>query len=265
MKTSLKETAYRHIRSKLLSRELKPGSSLSPRALAKEIGISFTPVRDAIGQLAIEGLLETHPKKGTTVVDISRDDLAELYDVREALECHAVAKSDAKYTEADFIEMEKSTDEMEAVAAEVKQAGGQAFSVEQSDRFMVADAAFHVALLRGAGNKKAIRIVNELRVMTRIFGHRTREALPGGDLTIVCRDHRELIQALRERNGEKARGILGEHLRRGCRRALAAFDRSRMEEAAGHGSWVTYPAELQGRIQELEEKAEGKDAREGAS
>jgi DNA-binding GntR family transcriptional regulator len=259
MKTSLKETAYRHIRSKLLTRELKPGSPLSHRALAKEIGVSFTPVRDAISQLTLEGLLETHPKRGTTVADIGRDDLAELYDVREALECHGVAKPDARFREADFEELERQTAQMEEVAAEVDKTGGQSWTAEQSDRFMVADASFHVTLLRGAGNRKAIRIVNDLRVMTRIFGHRNREDLPAGDLNVVCREHREIIEALRENDGARARDVLGEHLRRGCRRALAAFDRSRMEEAAGHGSWVTYPEELQGRISELEDKAEADD------
>jgi len=259
MKTSLKETAYRHIRSKLLKRELKPGSSLSHRELAKEIGISFTPVRDAIGQLTIEGLLETHPQRGTTVADISREDLAELYDVREALECHGVAKADVRFSGADFTELEQYTAEMEEVAAQVEQSGGEACTTEQSDRFMVADAGFHVALLRGAGNRRAIRIVNELRVMTRIFGHRNREELPGGDLKLVCGEHRRVIEALRQGNGALACEVLGEHLRRGCRRALAAFDRNRLEEAAGRGSWLTYPAELQGRIVELEEKAKTED------
>ena len=255
MKTSLKETAYYHIRSKLLNRELKPGSSLSHRELAKEIGISFTPVRDAIGQLAFEGLLETHPQKGTTVAEISREDLAELYDVREALECHAVAKANARYSEADFTELERHTTAMEEVAAEVEEMGGRSWTTEQSDRWMVADAAFHVALLRGAGNRRAIRIVNELRVMARIFGHRKRDELPS-DLKAARYEHRQVIEALRQGNGALARELLGEHLRRGCRRALEAYDRNRLEEAEGHGAWVTYPAELQGRIVELEEKAE---------
>ena len=255
MKTSLKETAYHHIRSKLLNRELKPGSSLSHRALAKEIGISFTPVRDAIGQLATEGLLETHPQKGTTVAEISREDLAELYDVREALECHAVSKPGARFSEADFAELEQHTAAMEEVALEVEKAGGRIWTTEQSDRWMVSDAAFHVTLLRGAGNRRAIRIVTELRVMARIFGHRKREDLPS-DLEMVRREHRQLIDALRHGNGALAREVLGEHLRRGCRRALEAYDRNRLEEAEGHGAWVTYPAELQGRIVELEEKAD---------
>ncbi|HBO45395.1 MAG TPA: hypothetical protein DD670_15980, partial [Planctomycetaceae bacterium] len=163
---------------------------------------------------------------------------------------------DAHFTEADLAELERHTAEMEKVVAEVITSGDATWTVEQSDRFRVADAAFHVALLRGAGNRRALRIVNELHVMARIFGHRKREDLCGENLELVGREHRQVIAALRQGNGELARNVLGEHLRRGCQRALAAFDRNRMEEAAGRGAWVTYPEELQGRIVELEEKAE---------
>ena len=251
-KTSLKQKAYRHIRSKLLTQELKPGTPLSHRELAREIGISFTPVRDAIGQLANEGLLETHATRGTFVAEMSREDIAELYDVREALECHAVVKAAGRLGDTDSAELERYTAEMEAVADEVRQDESRRWSVSQNDRFMVADAAFHVALLRIAGNRRALRTVNELRVMASIFGHR-KEERPQDSLESICGQHRRLIEALRRGDAALARDVLAEHLQRGCRRALAAYDRNRLAEADGRDGWMTYPAELQGRIQRMQD------------
>lgn len=258
-KITLKHKAYSHIRSKLLARELGPGSAVSHRELAKEIGISFTPVRDAIGQLASEGLLETHPQRGTYVPKLSRQDLAELYDIREAQECHAAGKMAGKMSEVDLAELVRLTDEMAEVADEVRRRGNPLWDIELADRWVVADAAFHMALLQAAGNRRALKIARELRIMVQIFGQRKQER-PQDDLEIICGQHRAVITALQEGNVDNSRKFMAEHIRRGCKIALAAYDRNRIEEAAGESPSVTYPIELRERIQEIVQNPKENDS-----
>ena len=239
-----------------MTRELAPGASISHRALAKEMGVSFTPVREAIGQLTSEGLLECHPNRGTYVSELSRQDLAELYDIREAQESHAVAKVAGRLSELELAEMERQTDEMAAVAEAVRQSGSPVWDVELADRWVVADAAFHLAVLQAAGNRRALKIVSELRVMAQIFGQRKQER-PQDDLDVICEQHRAIVAALREGDADVARHSMAEHLQRGCRIALAAYDRNRIEEAAGETPSITYPMELRERIHQIEKKPAG--------
>src|SRR6201995_3075492 len=82
----LREQAYKHIHGKLLAGELPAGHVLSEHSLAREIGISRTPVREAIQRLEQEGVLEQIPRYGTVVRRPERRDLEELYQLREALE-----------------------------------------------------------------------------------------------------------------------------------------------------------------------------------
>ena len=84
MATTLKQRAYEYIRRQLLNGELSPGSRLCNRTLAEQIGMSFIPVREAISQLASEGLIEHRPRLGAFVLDPSREQIEELYDFREA-------------------------------------------------------------------------------------------------------------------------------------------------------------------------------------
>ncbi|MBN1571419.1 MAG: GntR family transcriptional regulator, partial [Acidobacteria bacterium] len=89
---SARERAYLHIQQKIAGRELLAGSAISEVALAAELGLSRTPVHEALRQLLGEGLLEEDPSGGIVVVRLSRQDFVELYELRSVLEAHAVSK-----------------------------------------------------------------------------------------------------------------------------------------------------------------------------
>ena len=89
---SIRERAYLHIQQLLLSGKLEAGSSVSEQMLAKDLGSSRTPIREAMNQLAAEGLLEPSPNGGMIVTQLGREDIIELYELREALEVYAVGK-----------------------------------------------------------------------------------------------------------------------------------------------------------------------------
>ena len=92
---TLKQHAYEVIRTKILSGVLKPGSRLSDELLARELGISRSPVREAISQLASEGMVDYRPRTGAYVKGPDRCELEELYEIREPLERYAARKAAA--------------------------------------------------------------------------------------------------------------------------------------------------------------------------
>ena len=93
MKLTLRENAYRHIRDKVATGQFPAGERIYPAELAREIGISLVPVREAIGQLQSEGLIVHKPRRGIFVKEIERRDLADLIEFRTTLECAAAASA----------------------------------------------------------------------------------------------------------------------------------------------------------------------------
>src|ERR1700738_1426886 len=88
----MREKARQHIQWKIAARELAGGTGGSELVIAKELGVSRTPVREAIGQLVAEGLLQQLPTGGVAVAQLSRRDIIDLYELREALEVYAAGK-----------------------------------------------------------------------------------------------------------------------------------------------------------------------------
>jgi DNA-binding GntR family transcriptional regulator len=89
---SIRTKAYEYIHGMIVSGELVDGV-ISELAIAQELGSSRTPIREAIGQLLAEGLLEQTPNRGTTVVQLKRQDIVDLHELREVLECYAAGKA----------------------------------------------------------------------------------------------------------------------------------------------------------------------------
>jgi DNA-binding GntR family transcriptional regulator len=90
---SATQRAYDHVRKQLANGELEPGARLVTRSLAQELGISLNPVREALTRLASERLVEHVPGAGTFVRRLDAQEIRDLYGLREAIECHAVAEA----------------------------------------------------------------------------------------------------------------------------------------------------------------------------
>src|ERR1700733_690318 len=89
---SVRERAYRHIKGMISDGTLEAGSPVSELVLAKQLGSSRTPIREAMNQLDAEGLLEQGPNGGMSVAQLKREDIIELYELREALEVYSVGR-----------------------------------------------------------------------------------------------------------------------------------------------------------------------------
>lgn len=227
MSGALKKRVYSHIYEKLSNGELRPGDRLSGRALAKEIGVSPIPVRDAISQLRNEGFIETHRGGGAFVPEPSYEELMDIYDQRDALECHAVARMAASPHEADLAELDNFVEEMLAVIESLDEAGPPYGDSALFDRWTRADAAFHDTLMRAGGNQRSFKTVLNLRVKTRIFGKQIRYE-PFGTLRRTPEEHRNIVEAIRNRDIDGARKAMAEHIHGGCRAILEAHRRKRV-------------------------------------
>ncbi len=151
MPLTLKQHAYQVILDKLMAGSLAPGVRLSDDALARELGISRSPIREAISQLSTEGLVEYRPRSGAYVKALSRREYEELYDIREALEGHAAAKAAERISGADLGELTELVAAMRAIACECRDAAPGTAGAELTERFLSNDLRFHLAILRAPG------------------------------------------------------------------------------------------------------------------
>ena len=119
----LAQQAYEHIQAEILAGRLSAGSRISEKKIADELGISRTPVGEAIRSLASEGWVEQRPRQGTVVRDFTRREVIELYELREALETFAAGKAAALITDATLSRLDRYCDEMERLRKELAESG----------------------------------------------------------------------------------------------------------------------------------------------
>ena len=250
---SLAQKAYDHLQEGVLSGRLRSGTVISEAALARELGISRTPVGEAIRQLVREGLVEQVPRFGTIVRSIDRRELIELYEMREALESYAAAKAAENLSEPMLNRLEQFCDVMERIGRELEEADGSA-SRELDEpslrRFLAADMAFHMLIIEAAGNRRMIEVVKNMRTVSRIF--RMRRA--PHQLPVVHRAHefhRRILAALRARDPEAARNHMLDHIAAGKNETL-----SRLQPAPHDGDGAVLgelPADMLKELDEIEQ------------
>ena len=228
MGETLKSRVYTHIYKKLSSGELRPGVRLSGRALAKEIGVSPIPVRDAISQLLSEGFIETRSGGSAYVPEPSYEELMDIYDQREALECHAVFRVAKSPSDVNFAELANCVKELSDVIESLDKSCADTRDPALLERWAKADAIFHDTLMRAAGNRRSLETILNLRIKTRIFGKQIRHE-PFGTLRRTQEEHKQILDAIRNGNADEARSVMSKHIRNGCRQILEAHHRKRLE------------------------------------
>ncbi|MGH9468769.1 MAG: GntR family transcriptional regulator [Terriglobia bacterium] len=229
--SSARQQAYLHIQRKIAAGQLRAGQPISELALAGELGISRTPIREALGQLAAEGILEQTPNRRAIVVKLTRQDIIDLYELREALEVYAVGKV-GRYAVAkpDLDRLQSLAGAVRDLKDEIDRSGKPELDGEQIRRFVAYDLGFHTQLMRLAANARMLRVVNETRLMIRIFAMR-RKGHGAALLEKIYQEHSEIVRALAARDPEHAMRILSEHIRNSQRERLDDFDQWEMEAA----------------------------------
>lgn len=223
---SQKQRAYAFIRNQLSGGVLPVGARVSDFTLCKELGISRAPVREAISQLASEGVLEQIPHFGTFVKRLSRAELEELFDLREILESHAGSRAARRIGEAEIAELKKLCDRMLSVVKEIRSTQSADLEGELLSRQVRDDVTFHLRILESADRPKLLQVVSDLRILTNLFSQNRRE--PGRDaVRLLARTYREhclIVRALEQGKPELAAKRIQDHIRKAKETALAYYD-----------------------------------------
>ena len=209
------QRAYRHLRQKLLDGSVPPGSRLSYGSIGREIGVSATPVREAVGQLASEGFVELVPKLGAIVRTLTREEAVELYELREALEGFAVQRAAASIAPRQSAELEANLAASAALVAKVRRSGKMSAARSIAAPFHALDLAFHMILLEAAGNRRMLKVVGDSHILTRIF-QADRHSFRLDILETTLAEHEAIAAAVRAGDGAAA----GEAMRRHIRNSL---------------------------------------------
>jgi len=213
----------------IASGHLKAGTPISEVELASELGSSRTPVREAIGQLIAEGLLEQSPTGGTLVVQLKREDILELYELREALEVYEVGKivrTGLRQEEADHLKA--LVDDLLALKNELVGSGAETLDTDQMNRFISHDLSFHAMLMSMAQNSRIQKVVNDTRLLIRIFAC-YRRGHAATLLDQIHREHQDLLNAMVNHDAERAMQLIAAHVRTSLRDRLQDFDLGKRE------------------------------------
>ncbi|BCL26550.1 GntR family transcriptional regulator [Streptomyces aurantiacus] len=198
-KPSYRESVADALRAALIAGELRPGEVHSAPALATRFGVSATPVREALLDLAKEGLVDTVPNKGFRVTAVSEKQLDEYTHIRSLIE---IPTTVGLATSADPAALEA----LRPVAQEIVTAAAAGDLIA----YVEADIRFHLGLLGLAGNAHLVEVVGDLRKRSRLYGlHALVEA---GRLEASAEEHLEILDALVAGDEEAVRAVMTRHL-----------------------------------------------------
>lgn len=205
---SLEEMVYSRLEEEILTGELSQGTSLVEIALSKRLGVSRTPIRSAIHRLAEEGLVEIVPNKGATVLGINVEDIVAIYKIRERLEGLASALAATRITEKEIDSLSETVDLAE-------------FYINRKDTEHIKelDTVFHSIIYKASGSRFLERTLSELH--KKIKAYRKRSLSVPGRLEKSESEHREILEAIKAGDSEKADELTSLHVRRALENILS--------------------------------------------
>ena len=192
---NLTQMAYRQIKEMMLNYDLIPGQRLIFVDLAKRLGVSRTPVNNALGILANEGFLDFVPNQGYTVHQITPEEAGDLYELREIIELGAIDKAIRSLTrqKLDVLKRRKGLYEQSVI----ENVNRERFTLDQE---------FHAAYVQMAGNPYLTDYFRE--IYQRIFLRHRVEGLPAGRAKEVVLEHEDIFNAIRLKDARKARRLI---------------------------------------------------------
>lgn len=188
----LRDEVFNTLRERILKGALKPGERLMEIHLANQLGVSRTPIREAIRMLELEGLVKMVPRKGAQVAKISREDLQDVLEVRKALDTLAVKLACERITEDEITKLKMAEEEFERV-----------LKVGDTTQIAEADVAFHDVIQVASKNKRLKSMISNLA--ERIYRYRfeyIKQQSDGGKTLVM--EHREIIRCIEEKEVDEA-------------------------------------------------------------
>lgn len=213
------QVAYAAIRERITSGELASGAIVSEAAIAKELGLSRTPVGEALRRLSHEGLVDQIPRYGTVVRTLSQQDLRELFEVRQALEGMAASKAATQITAEVLEELELLCMAIDTEIASAQSCGATELEGEALNRFLAADMAFHMLIISSARNRRLSEILEQTRSISSMFYarrgvHSLRRVIDANQW------HRKILDALIAKDPARASQLVISHIEYSCEQSL---------------------------------------------
>ena len=190
----LRDLVFNTLRQAILKGELKPGERLMEIQLAEKLGVSRTPIREAIRKLELEGLVLMIPRRGAEVAKISHKSLQDVLEVRGALEELATDLACQRITEEQLIALREAENHFKAV-------------VEKGTEMEIAEAdeAYHAT-----GNKRLIQMINNLR--EQMYRYRLEYIKDESQRGTLISEHEKILEAIRIRDIIRAKALMKEHI-----------------------------------------------------
>lgn len=221
----------RQVHDKLLGRiirgELAPGHRISPAGIAASLGVSITPVRDAINLLAAEGFIEVHARRGTVVTPVSSADVTELYEIRLLLEPAAAALAAERASGPEVALIRSLAERLDSAPA----ASRTIHDVDEYLAELTLDQDFHSRVVHASGNRRLASLYDGLRSHVLLVRFtfpvltRTRPRRHG--------EHLRVTEAIEARDGAGARRAMEAHLRNAKADALDRIEDTAAGERTG--------------------------------
>ena len=238
---ALYQEVAERLRLRIFKRELLPGSWIDELKIAAELGISRTPLREALKVLAAEGLVTMKLRRGAYVTEVSEQDLREVYELLALLEsdaaaaaCHRASAEQMQHLQDLHQQLEDAAQEVAKPAAKPAAESTTPASPDPAadpsaaptpeahpgspERFLAANEAFHLQLLQLAGNRWRMQMVADLRKVMKLNRHGS--LLRQGRLQQSLHEHRALMAALQARDAEGARQRMALHFSQGLQAAI---------------------------------------------
>ncbi len=195
----LRDVVFNTLREAILRGDLKPGERLMEIQLANQMGVSRTPIREAIRMLEQEGLAVTMPRKGAQVAKMTLKGMEDVLEIRAALDELACQLACERITEEQLLSLEKKKIEFERClkSANVKQ-------------IAEADVSFHDVIYEATGNPKLVSLLNNLR--EQVYRYRVEYLKESENYPILIKEHEAVFQSLLNRNAEDATLAIREHV-----------------------------------------------------
>lgn len=198
---SLRELALEHLRNSIIDGSLKMGQVLSERKISEELGVSKSPVREALAQLRDEGLVSIEPQKGARVFSLSEPEVTQICDFRQAIETAAFEMALSRDPEGLAQDMQKVVKEMARARAQGNEKG-----------YLSLDTSFHQLIFEHAQNDYLT--ASYTRYIGKIAALRTHLAKLPQHTDLSFDEHTKIAVAVREGDMAKIKSLLTEHIDR---------------------------------------------------
>lgn len=195
----LRDVVFMTLRQAILKGDMEPGERLMEITLANKLGVSRTPIREAIRKLELEGLVNMVPRKGAVVASISEKDMRDVLEVRVTLEELAVKLAVQNMEEADIDQLKRAAKNFESAVIS-----------REIVEIVEADVVFHDVIYNRTNNNRLIQIINNLR--EQMYRYRLEYIKDARTHSILISEHQDIINALEKKNVEEAKTAVRQHI-----------------------------------------------------